>query len=246
MYNWNKKHIEKKRKRKKNDCEFEIYFSISVYFSIWYMSPSNREIGTLPIVSLKNSISMVDERMVRSEGSNSRRRPKRVGCRGYRSRTWSERIHCAWSCSISTGCTSQSAGVSTHTPITYPNHINIEFLKNKPKDNKPGEKRMTAFMQPTSLASGEICRNRHKISCTVFISADVAASFGIRSRTRGLSSSAPKSHGTPHCERFNKNSSFQDSCSKSCWSFFERVWKGTRHLTHRTAMNRRRAVVSFA
>lgn len=109
----------------------------------------------------------------------------------------------------------------------------------------PGAKRMTAFMHPTSLESGDNCRNRHKISWTVFISTHVAGSSGILSRTCGLSNSVAKSHGTLHCAKFSKNSSFHDSCSSNCWSGFDRVWNGTRHRTHLTAMNKRRAVVSY-
>lgn len=83
-----------------------------LYFSIMYMSPRRREMGTLPMVSLKNKSSIVVERMARSDGNKRRRRPNRVGWRGYRNRTWSERMHCAWSWSISTGWTSQSRAVS--------------------------------------------------------------------------------------------------------------------------------------
>lgn len=173
------------------------YFSFSnVYFSIWYMSPSKRAIGTLPIVSLKKSSSIVDWRIDRNDGNNSNSRPKRVGCRGYRSRTWSDNIHCAWSWSISTGWTSHNDGVS-------------------------GENRMTAFMHPTSLPSGAICRNRQRISWIVFISLLVNGSCGNRSRTGGLSSNAPKSHGTAHWDRFNRNNSFQDSFVSSVnWNGF--------------------------
>lgn len=109
----------------------------------------------------------------------------------------------------------------------------------------PGANKMTAFMHPTSLESGESCRNRHRISWTVFISMHVAGSSGILSRTCGLSNSVAKSHGTLHCAKFSKNSSFHDSCSSNCWSGFESVWNGTRHRTHLTAMNKRRAVVSY-
>lgn len=111
--------------------------------------------------------------------------------------------------------------------------------------NSPGENKITAFMQPTSLESGDNCRNLHKISWIVFISAVVIWSSGMRSRTGGLSNLSDKSHGTLHCAKLSKKSSFQDSCSKSCWSDFERVWNGTRQRTHRTAMNKRRAVVSY-
>lgn len=34
------------------------------------------------------------------------------------------------------------------------------------------------------------------------------------------------------------------TCSNNCWSFFERVWNGTKQRTQRTAMNSKRAVVS--
>lgn len=34
------------------------------------------------------------------------------------------------------------------------------------------------------------------------------------------------------------------TCSKSCWSFLESVWNGTKHRTHLTAMNNSLAVVS--
>ena len=47
-----------------------------------------------------------------------------------------------------------------------------------------------------------------------------------------------------HCEKWSKKRSFHDSCSRSSWSLSESVWKGARHLTHRTAMNSSRAVVS--
>lgn len=43
------------------------------------MSPNNRDIGTFPIVSLKNNISIVVERMARRDGSKRRSRPNRVG-----------------------------------------------------------------------------------------------------------------------------------------------------------------------
>lgn len=70
------------------------YFSASVYFSIWYMSPSNLEIGTLPIVSLKNSDSIMKGLIARSDGNNNNSLPNRVGCRGYLNRTWSDRMLC--------------------------------------------------------------------------------------------------------------------------------------------------------
>ena len=47
-----------------------------------------------------------------------------------------------------------------------------------------------------------------------------------------------------HCEKWRRKRSFQDSCRRSSWSLGESVWKGARHLTHRTAMNSSRAVVS--
>lgn len=96
-------------------------------------------------------------------------------------------MHCAWSWSISTGWTSHNAGVS-------------------------GENRTIAFMQPTSEPSGDIWRKRQRISCMVFISLAVNASFGIRSLTWTLSSNVPKSNGTLHWARFSKNNSFHDSC----------------------------------
>lgn len=34
------------------------------------------------------------------------------------------------------------------------------------------------------------------------------------------------------------------TCRRSCWSFFDRVWNGTRHRTQRTAIKSKRAVVS--
>ena len=48
-----------------------------------------------------------------------------------------------------------------------------------------------------------------------------------------------------HCEKWRRKRSFHDSCRRSSWSLGESVWKGARHLTHRTAMNSSRAVVSW-
>lgn len=95
-----------------------------LYFSITYISPRRREIGTLPIVSLKNNISIVVERIARSDGNRRSKRPKRVGWRGYRNRTWSDRMHWAWSCSISTGWTSQRRAVS----VEEGNKMNFQSL----------------------------------------------------------------------------------------------------------------------
>lgn len=121
----------------------------------------------------------------------------------------------------------------------------FQFLNFKTlKIHSPGENKMTAFMHPTSLESGDNCLNLHKISWTVFISTQVAGSSGILSRTCGLSKSVAKSQGTLHCAKLSRKSSFHDSCSNNCWSVFESVWNGTRHRTHRTAMKRSLAVVS--
>ena len=54
-----------------------------------------------------------------------------------------------------------------------------------------------------------------------------------------------RSQGTAHCDKCNKNKSFQDSWSSNNWSLVDSVWKGMRHLTQRTAMNSSRAVVSW-
>lgn len=163
----------------------------AIYLSTWagsmvYISRNSRAIGTLPIVSLKKSASMVAARIVRSEGNNSSSRPKRVACLGYRSRTWSDSMHCAWSCSISTGCTSHRPAVS-------------------------GANNAIAFMQPTSLPSGVIWRNRQSISCMVFISIWVASSCSTRSLISGDSSIGVRSNGMVHWARLSRKSSFQDS-----------------------------------
>ena len=47
-----------------------------------------------------------------------------------------------------------------------------------------------------------------------------------------------------HCEKWSRKRSFHDSCRRSSWSLSDSVWNGARHLTHRTAMNSSRAVVS--
>lgn len=157
-----------------------------VYGSMQYMSRSSRAMGTLPMVSLKKSASMVDARMVLSDGRSSSNLPKRVACLGYRIRTCSERIHWAWSCNISTGWISQIPGIS-------------------------GQNRAIAFMQPTSLPSGVICLNRIRISWIVFISVCVASSFGRRSLIIWLSRIGDRSSGILHWAKFNKNNSFHDS-----------------------------------
>lgn len=129
---------------------------------------------------------MVVFRMARNDGNRSNSRPNRVCWRGYRNRTWSERMHWAWSWSISIGWMSNSCRVS-------------------------GENRMIAFMQPTSLGSTLICRNRHRISRSVFISVSANKSLGSRSLAWLLSSTAVMSKGTLHWARLSRNNSFHDS-----------------------------------
>ena len=57
-------------------------------------------------------------------------------------------------------------------------------------------------------------------------------------------SRAPKSHGDDHWAKYKRNSSFHDSCRRSCWSARDRVWNGVSQRTHLTAMNSNRADVS--
>lgn len=83
------------------------------------------------------------------------------------------------------------------------------------------------------------------ITWIVLISMSVIASLGRRSRAWGQASKAPSSQGTDHCARWSRNSSFQDSCKSNVWSLRDRVWNGARQRTQRTAMNSKRAVVSY-
>ena len=55
--------------------------------SALYMSCSSRITEVSPTVSRKKKVSTVEDRIILSNGIASSRRPKRVGCLGYRFRT---------------------------------------------------------------------------------------------------------------------------------------------------------------
>lgn len=119
------------------------------------------------------------------------------------------------------------------------------YNKNLAK-NLPGVNKITAFIQPHSLPSGDSCRNLASISWISLISLfTLTSSGGSRSLAFSQLMRRDRSHGMDHWAKWSRNSSFQDSCSKRSWSRLESVWNGARQRTQRTAMNRRRAVVSY-
>lgn len=76
--------------------------------------------------------------------------------------------------------------------------------------------RITAFMQPHSLPSGDSCRKRANISCIIFISLlTFVSSAGSLSRAFSEFSSGDRSQGMDHWAKCNRNNSFHDSCSSS-------------------------------
>lgn len=83
-------------------------------------------------------------------------------------------------------------------------------------DHSPGVNRITAFMQPHSLPSGDSCLKRANISCMIFISLlTFVSSAGSLSRALFEFSSGDKSQGMDHWAKCNRNSSFHDSCRRS-------------------------------